>query len=91
MFSDVVNPSAEITLQCAKPRMFTVISVVNKVTFRLYAKVWDSSPGKLRGSRIQILPIKNRLIMFQMPQFKMQQDTTMSRAIGLQNLLDHHQ
>ena len=69
--SGVVNPSAEIILQYAKLRMFTVMSVASMVIFRLYAKVWDSSPSELKGSRIPILPIESRLIMFQMPQFKM--------------------
>ena len=89
--SDVVNPSAEIILQYAKLRMFTVMSVASMVIFRLYAKVLNSSPSELRGSRNLILPIENRLIMFQMLQFKMQQDSTMSKVIGLQNLLDPHQ
>ena len=89
--SGVVNPSAKSILQYVKLRMFTVMSVVNMNIFRLFAKVWDSSPGELRGSRIPILLIENRLIMFHMLQFKMQQDTTMSKVIGLQNLLDPHQ
>ena len=89
--SDVVNHSARSTSKYVKLKMFTVMSVVNMVTFRLYAKVWDSSPGELKGSRIPVLLIESRLIMFQMLQFKVQQDTTMSKAIGLQNLPDLHQ
>ena len=62
--SGVVNPSAKSISRSAKLRMFTVMSVVNMDIFRLYAKVWDNSPSELKGSRIPILPIENRLIMF---------------------------
>ena len=85
--SGVVNPSAENILPLARLRMLTVMSVVSKDIFRLYAKVWDSSPKDNKGRNL-ILPIENRPIMFQMLQFKMQQDSTVSKVIGLQNLPD---
>ena len=62
--SGVVNPSAEIILQYAKLRMFTVMSVASMVIFRLCAKVWDSSPIDSKGSGNLILPIENKHIHF---------------------------
>ena len=60
--------------------------------FQIVCKSLGQFPKKApETAEFKILPIENKLIMFQMPQFKMQLDSTMSKAIGLQNLLDPHQ
>ena len=44
--SGVVNHSARSTLKYVRPKMFTVMSVVNMVTFRLFAKALGQFPKR---------------------------------------------